>query len=119
MHTNDLKKKEIKHQKAQKKFRASAETRMIDNWKVAKSNSDYLKSNDFFQRSKKWSSNKLSSHGQLSNKETSWHFFPFSSVLKILNCKYPEKLPDICANVEKTKKTRILRILRVYWAAVV
>ena len=114
MHTNDLKKKEIKHQKAQKKFRASAETRMIDNWKVAKSNSDYLKSNDFFQRSKKWSSNKLSSHRQLSNKETSWHFFPFNSVLKILNCKYPQNLLYICANVEKTKR----RVYYVYYACI-
>ena len=111
MHKSDLKKREIKHQKAQKKFRASAETRMIDNWKVAKSTSDYLKSSDFFQRSKKWSNNRLSSHRQLSNKETSWHFFPFNSVLKMLNCKYPQNLLYICASVEKTTR-------RVYYACI-
>ena len=84
---------------------------MIDNWKVAKSTSDYLESNDFFQRSKKWSNNRLSSHRQLSNKETSWYFFPFNSVLKILNCKYPQNLLYICASVEKTTR-------RVYYACI-
>ena len=83
---------------------------MIDNWKVAKSTSDYLKSNDFFQGSKKWSNNRLPSHRQLSNKETSWHFFPFDSVLKILSCKSDQQnLLYICASVEKNNKTRTLR----------
>lgn len=104
-------KKRNKHQKAQKKFQPSSETRTIYNWKVAKSTSDYLKSTDFFQEWKKWSNNGVSSHRQLSNKETSWHFFPFDSVLKILNCKYPQNLPYICASVEKTTR-------RVYYACI-